>query len=250
MKRIVQALVLTGALVLAAAAHAVSPVATIRGDVALSSLSTDGGGAPAGFDVHVAFSTDPPGAPPFTIQKAVIFFPDRAGTNGTLFRSCSARQIERFHGAIRRCPKGSQIGRGTLRAQALQLGVTATGRVTLFNGAHGRSVTFNIRTTNPADINESIDAPLQKLRGSRYGEKLTLVVPHSLQEILTGVYVGLEDFDVTIDGAVTVDGVTHSYLRARACPRRPLHAVFDLEDWTTGEAATATADTTVRCRDR
>jgi hypothetical protein len=239
------------ALALAAAtsvAHAVSPVVKLDGDVSLSTLPTSvgGGGAPARFRVDAAFSTDTPGAELFTIQQAVIFFPDHSGTNGRLFASCSAQQIERFHGDVTRCPKGSKIGSGTLRATALQLGITANGRVTLFNSGGGRSITFNIQTSLPAYINESLDAPLTQLHG-RYGEKLTLVVPPPLQEILSGVFVGLQDFEVTTTGAVRANGITHSYLKARTCPTQPLHAVFDFVNGTTGETVSTTADTRVRC---
>lgn len=232
----------------APAAHAVSPVAKVEGSVALTQYAADGVNAvaPATFPFTVTLSTDTPGAELFTVQKAVILFPDRAGTNGRRFRSCSAAQLTRFHGAIGRCPAGSKIGSGTIRAQALQLGITVPARVALFNGPGGRSVTFNIQATNPAAVNESIDAPLVQTSG-RYGERLTLVVPHSLQEIIPDVFVGLQTFDVTIDGATRSGGVTYSYLRARTCPRRTLRAIFDMKDWTTGQTATATADTKVRC---
>jgi hypothetical protein len=244
--------VAAAALVLAAAppvANAVSPVVKLEASASLTTLSTlhGGVGAPAKFHIRAAFSTDTPGAQLFTIQKAVIFFPDHAGTNGRLFTSCSARQIERVHGDIGRCPKGSKIGSGTVRAQALGLGITAAGRVTMFNSHHGKSITFNIQTSQPAYINESLDAPLTQLHG-RYGEKLTLVVPHSLQEIISGVFVGIQDIDVTTTGAVRVHGVERSFLKARTCPKRALHAVFDFENWTTGQAASTTVDAKVRCK--
>jgi hypothetical protein len=259
MKRSIEALitietvaVIVAALVLAAAApvaHAVSPVVNLKGSAALTQLSTTGGdvATAAKFHVTTTFSTDTPGAELFTIQKAVVFFPDHAGTNGRLFPSCSAAQIERVNGNVGRCPEGSKIGSGTVTAQALQLGVTATGRVTMFNSQHGKSITFNIQTSLPAYINESLDAPIVQLHGI-YGEKLTLVVPHSLQEILSGVFVGVQKFDVTIGSAVRVHGVDHSFLRARTCPKRAVHGVFDFENWTTGQTATATADAKVHCR--
>jgi len=238
------------ALLLAAAAppvaQAVSPVVRLSGAAALTRTS---GGAvtPARFHVVTTFSTDTPGAPLFTVQRAVIMFPDHAGTNGSRFPSCGARQIARVHGDLGRCPKGSRIGSGTVTAQALQLGVTATGQVAIFNSAHGRDVTFNFRTVTPAVIDESIDAPITQLHGGRYGEELTIVVPHSLQEIIAGVFVGVQRLDVTLTGAIRSHGATLSYLKARACPTTPLHGIFDFEDWTSGQTATATVDTRVRC---
>ncbi len=229
--------------------HPVSPVVKLEGSASLTRFATVGESiaAAARFHVTASFSTDPPGARLFTIQQAVIYFPDHSGTNGPLFPSCSAKQIERFHGAVSRCPAGSKIGGGTLKARALQLGVTASGRVTMFNSHHGKSITFNIQTLHPAAIDESIDAPLTQLHGT-YGEKLTLVVPHSLQEILSGVFVGLQKFDVTISGAVVSHGVRYSFLKARTCPNRALHGVFDFTNGTTGQTATVTSDAKVDCR--
>lgn len=259
MKRSAEALVMTKLVACAAAAafglaaaapvaRAVSPVAKLKGSASLTRLSTAGSVATAAkFHVTATFSTDTPGAPLFTVQKAVIFFPDHSGTNGRLFASCSAKQIDHVNGAISRCPKGSKIGSGTVTAQALQLGITAKGRVTMFNSHHGKSITFNIQTNLPAYINESLDAPLTQLHGGRFGEKLTLAVPHSLQEIISGVFVGVQTFDVTIGGAVLAHGVEYSFLKARTCPTTALHGVFDFEDWTTEQTATATADARTHC---
>ena len=73
-------------------------------------------------------------------------------------------------------------------------------------------------------------------------------MPPSLQEILDGVFVAVEDFDVTVTGAVRKHGVAYSYLKAPRCPRNAAHGVFDFVDGTTGRTATATADAKVRCR--
>jgi len=249
MKRFVEALVIAGAiggLCTTAGAQAASPVVELRGDAHLT--RQDGGGvAPAVFHVHAHFSTDTPGAEPFTIRKAVVYFPDHAGTNGRLFPSCSARTIERFRGNVRRCPRGSKIGSGTVKAKAIQIGVTATGHVTVFNSRRGKAVTINVQTFLPAYINESFEAPLEQLHGGRYGEKLTIADPPSLQQILDGVWVGVEDFDLTVTGAVRRHGVTISYLKAPRCPRGPAHGVFDFLDGATGQTATVTEDTRVHC---
>jgi len=237
------------ALMLAAAApaaQAVSPVVRLSGAASLTRLR---GGAvtPAAFHVVTTFSTDTPGRSLFTIQRAVIEFPDHAGTNGGRFPSCDARRIARNNGDLKRCPKGSQIGSGIVKAQAIQLGVTATGQVAIFNSAHGKDITFNFRTVTPAVIDESIDAPITQLHGGRYGEELTIVVPHTLQEIISGVFVGVQKLDVTLTGTVRSHGTTLSYLKARSCPTTPLHGVFDFKDWTSGQTATATVDSRVRC---
>lgn len=245
MKRFIQALVAVAALAAVTPAHAASPVVKLSGEASLTGHAAVG--SPAEFRVRVRFATDTPGAEPFTLQRAVVFFPDRAGTNGRLFPSCSAARIERFRGNVRRCPKGSIIGTGTVTARALPLGITATGRVTMFNSARGKRITLNIQTHLPAYINESLDAPLTRLRGGPYGEKLTLVVPQALQEILAGVYVGVQDFDVTIRGVTRADGMRHSFIKARRCPTRPLRGVFDFLDRMSGQTVSATASAKVAC---
>ncbi|HEX7290925.1 MAG TPA: hypothetical protein VF250_07315 [Conexibacter sp.] len=231
-----------------ARAQAASPLVRLRGEAHLTQ-QRGSGVAPAVFHVHARFATDPPAADPFTIRRAVVYFPDHAGTNGQLFPSCSARRIERFKGNIRRCPKGSQIGSGTVTARANQLGITATGHVTAFNSRRGRAITLNVQTFLPAYINESFEAPLEQLHG-RYGEKLTIADPPQLQQILDGVWVAVQDFDLTVTGVVRRHGVAYSYLKARTCPRLPLHGVFDFVDGPTGQTARATADAKVRCTAR
>ncbi|HKG40426.1 MAG TPA: hypothetical protein VKB25_15670 [Conexibacter sp.] len=246
MKALVTAATVVAFAAAAPAAHAVSPVVALRGNAWLSKVRGSSV-TPAKFHVVTTFSTDTPGAPLFTLQRAVIFFPDHAGTNGQLFASCSAKQIASFRGNVQRCPRGSKIGSGTVTAQVHELGITATGRVTMFNSQRGKSIAFNIRTLLPAYINETIEAPLTQLHG-RYGEKLALVVPPTLQEVLSGVFVGVQDFDVTITGIAHVGGADYSYLKARTCPTTALHGVFDFIDGGTGQPAGATVDTRVQCR--
>jgi hypothetical protein len=225
----------------------VSPVAKLKGNAWLTRFSPGGHVMTAAkFHVTASFSTDHPGAPLLTIRKAVVFFPDHAGTNGRLFPSCDARQIERYHGIISRCPKGARLGGGTVKAQVAVLGITATGRVTMFNGHHGRSITFNVQATSPAQINASFDAPLRRLHG-RYGEQLTIADPASLWQVLPGVFVGVQTFDVTVGAAILRHGVGYGYLKARTCPKWAIHGVFDFIDPTTGRTATTTADAKVHC---
>ena len=245
MVAVIVAMAIAGLSGMARAEQPASPVVRIAADARLSQLH--GGDATAAvFHVGTSFSTDPPGAQPFTLQKATILFPDHAGTNGRLFPSCSARRIERFHGNIHRCPKGSKIGGGTVEAIAIQLGVSATGHVTMFNSRRGRAITFNVQTYLPAYINESFEAPLTQMHG-RYGEKLTLSDPPELQQILDGVFVAVKDFDVTVTGTVRSHGVMYSYLRASRCPTTALRGVFDFVNGETGQTATATTDAKVRC---
>lgn len=194
----------------------------------------------------VTFSTDPPGGQPFTVQQGTLLFPDH--TYGRFFPSCDAAQIQRFAGNVGRCPKGSKIGGGHLTAQVLPAGIEAEGRVTLLNSHHGRGVTFNIQTTKPAVINESFDASLTSVADATYPMKLVMQVPPELQQVLPGLFVGLETFDVTISGVITTHGRRHHYLPL-VCPTHGLHAEFGFLDWTTGLSSTAATDADLRCKD-
>jgi hypothetical protein len=250
-------IVAAAALMLAAAApaaNAASPVVKLKASISPSAIHTAHGsvGTPVKLHIDTAFSTDTPGAEFFTIQKAVVFFPSGAATNGRLFKSCSASQISRAGGVLSRCPRGSKIGGGTVKAKAIQLSVISNGRVAMFNGPRGRSITFNIQTSIPANINESFDAPLVRVHG-KYGYKLTLSVPHSLQEIITGVFVGIMDFNVTTSGTTTVHGKKRGFIEALNCPRNgkaPVHGDFNFEDWSTGQTASTSVDTSIRCKRR
>jgi hypothetical protein len=169
-----------------------------------------------------------------TITKTVIDFPAGAVTNGRLFPSCSAKQLKSHHNALSACPKGSKIGSGFVTATAVQLGVSSNAVATLFNGPGGRSVTFNFHATVPADINDSIDAPLVKKHG-KYSYELTLALPHDLQEILDGVFVSVQKIKFPTGATIKVHGKTRGYIETgKTCPKHgaPFHAQFFFDDGT------------------
>jgi hypothetical protein len=230
---------------IAPAADAPKPVAKVTASISPKKVGKPhkGIGVPVKLKVVTTFTTDTPGADPFVIQKAVVSFPKGAVANGRLFPSCSAKQLNRVHGVLSKCPKGSKIGGGTTTARAIALGITATAKVTLFNGPHGKSVTFNIDVTNPAQINESFDAPLVKTKG-KYGYTLTLKVPNDLQTILNSP-IAVTRFAVTTGGTTIqkIHGrkVKRGYIEAMACPKggkAPLHVdVFFQNNVTTAADA-------------
>jgi hypothetical protein len=235
----------------ATAASAATPVLHATASISPNRIHTAHGsvGTPIRFQIHTAFSTDPPGAPLFTVRHADILFPAGFVANGRLFPSCGAKQIERFGGVLSRCPKGSRIGSGKVTAVAIQLGVTSQAKVAIFNGPGGRSATLNIQASSPANINESFDAPLVRVHGA-YAYKLTLDVPPSLQEILTGVWVGLKQFDISVGATRRVHGRTRGFAEALACPRSGKvrgHGDVSFFDSTSGQTAQASVDTNVRC---
>jgi hypothetical protein len=248
--RTVRALAAAAALTLllatAATADApVQPVIKVAGSISPKKVKAHGSvGTPVTLQLNTFFDTNPPGGDTAAVTKAVVLFPKGAITNGRLFKSCSAKQLARAHNVLSKCPKGSLIGKGTVLAKAVQLDVVSTGKVTLFNGPGGKSITFNIHATIPADINESFDAPLKKLSG-KYGYSLTLPIPHSLQEILPGVFVSVRNFKVKTGASVLSHGVKRGYIEAVKCPKggkAPLHLDVSFLDSTK-----ASTDSTISC---
>ena len=117
----------------------------------------------------------------------------------------------------------------------MELGVSSSAKAIMFNGPGGRSIVFNFHATIPADINDSLDAPLVKQHG-KYGYKLTLNIPHDLQEILDGVFVSVQSFHFVTKASVKVHGKTCRYIEAGKCPKSgkgPVHAEFSFLDGTT-----------------
>lgn len=180
------------------------------------------------------------------LERVVVKFPAGVGRpNGHLFPSCSVAKLERARNRLSACPPGSKIGRGIAIGTAVALNppVTSSGRLTLFNGPGGKSITFNVSVTTPALINKTFSAPLKKISG-RYGYVLTSNIPTELQNILDGPIV-VRSINVTTGLTRVVRGVRRGYIEAYKCPKSgkaPLHVDFGLEG-----GITERADTSIRC---
>jgi hypothetical protein len=203
--------------------------------------------------IDARFSTDVAGELPGTVAKAVIYFPHGPRVNGRFFPSCDPRRLQRLRGATRACPRGSRLGGGTAIGTSPQFqGVNEHAKVELYNGKGGRSIIFFIHGENPVLVAGMIVAPLQTLHGGRWGYKLTLNVPHGLQEIASDIFVSLLDFKVTTGGSVRVRQggrtVHYGYIEALACPPGalvPVRGVFSFRD-----GSSTTTDSYVACGHR
>jgi hypothetical protein len=202
-------------LVAAAPAAALSPSSSIGG-----SINPSKGPVGTPLKLTVRFNLNPgPGEPPGTLNRAILQLPPNGVTNGKFFPSCSADTINRAHGSFRNCPKGSQIGAGKLYGDVFNLDlVRVPGRVTLFNGPGGKSITVHVYLTNPALIRIALDAPLVKTPG-RYGYRLTAPVPEGLQELIPDAFAGLRTFTSTVWATKKVHGKTRGYIEAKTCPK-------------------------------
>jgi hypothetical protein len=243
----------TATLIVAAASPAANtpggPVGSVKASVSPNHLVpglTNKHGMPIKLKVHLGI-THPAGSR-YRLEKVVVKFPAGVGKpNGNLFPSCSVAKLEAAHNRLSACPKGSKIGSGKAVGTAVDIGVTSSGVLTLFNGPKGKSVTFNVNVTTPALINKTFSAPLRKISG-RYGYVLTSNVPTELQNILDGPII-VRSIDVTTFATRVVNGVKRGYVEAFKCPKShkaPLHADFSFNT-DTGGSATSSADTNIAC---
>jgi hypothetical protein len=200
--------------------------------------------------IDARFANDVPGELPGTVSKAVIYFPHGPRVNGRLFPSCDPARLRRLRLATRACPRGSRIGGGRALGASPQFGIGVRERldVDLFNGKGGRSIIFVLRGVHPVLIAGMIVAPFETLHGGRWGYRLTLNVPHDLQEISSGIFASLLDFRVTTGASVRVRGHRYGYIEALACPPGALVPVRGRFSFRGGESTTT--DSYIACGHR
>jgi hypothetical protein len=225
--------------VVAPAADAPKPVVALT-----ASISPSRGhikpGTPLTLNVDTTFKSVPAGGN-FVLQRLDYLLPQGAVQNGKLFPSCTVEKLARAHGQLSACPKGSKVGSGTAYGTAVAIGVSSSGRLTLFNGPGGKSLTMNLNVTTPALINATFSTPLVKTSG-RYGYKLSATIPDQLKTILGGDIV-VSRIDVTAGATRIVHGVKRGYIEGVKCPKShkaPVHA-----DFVFNQGAKASADTTI-----
>ncbi|HZV75571.1 MAG TPA: hypothetical protein VFF79_17815 [Conexibacter sp.] len=194
--------------------------------------------------LKVAIDITHPAGSRYQLQRVIFKFPNGVGKpNGNLFPSCSAATLLRAHNRLSACPRGSLVGRGRATGTAVDIGVTSSGALTLFNGPGGKSIVFNVNIITPALINDTFTAPLQKTSG-RFGYVLTNPIPTDLQNILDGPII-VRHIDVTTGLTRVVRGVRRGYIEAFKCPKShkaPVHADFFFS-----QGATSSADSNIAC---
>lgn len=240
----------------AAALLAPGAIASAKTVVAISGVVTPPIGAftlqpqTLSLTIDARFAADVDGELPGTVSRAVIYFPHGPRVNGALFPSCDPQRLKRMRGAIRACPVGSRLGGGVAIGTSPQFQpVREHLRVELYNGAGGRSIIFFLHGENPVLVSGMIVAPFKALRGGRWGYRLTMPVPHELQEISDGIFASLLDFKVTTGGSVRVREhgrmVRRGFIEALACPPGALVPVRGVFSFLGG--ASTTTDSYIAC---
>jgi hypothetical protein len=224
----------------AADAPAPRPVVTISAHVSPDRRPLPKG-TPLTLRLSTTFESRPAGGN-FVLEHADYLFGRGARLNGGLFPSCSAARIRAAHGRLSVCPAGSKIGRGVATGRAVSVGITSSGKLTIFNGPGGRSIVFNFLVVNPALINETFQAPIVRLHG-RYAFKLSTAVPQKLRSVLDGDIV-VKRLDITTGATRTIDGRRRGYLEAISCPKHgsAIHGEFEFN-----QGARAVVDQSVAC---
>ncbi len=206
----------------AAQAPAPVPVVTMTGHVT-PSRSPIPPGTPMDLRLHVLFSSNPLGGD-FVLQGIDFKIDTDARLNGALFPSCSVHRLLAAHGNLRACPKGSQIGDGSAGGRAVALGVSATGRLAIFNGPGGRSVTGNFSLLQPAAINVTWSDPISYLHGGR-----TILIrerePPEFQTVL-GSDIDITRLDFGVGATRVVHGKRRGYVEAGRCRRGTLETTY------------------------
>jgi len=199
-------------------------------------------GTPLTLRLNTDFSSVPAGGG-FVLTHVDYRFGKGARFNGALFPSCSAAKILRAHGRLSVCPKGSKVGHGVATGRAVSVGITSSGKLTIFNGPRGRSIVLNLSVVVPALINETFEAPIRRLHGGRYALELSSEVPPKLRSILDGDIV-VKRLDITTGATRLIDGRRRGYIEAGSCPKRgsAVHGDFEFN-----QGARASADLTVVC---
>lgn len=252
--RIASAVAVASLLLVASAPAADAPTLTGTLDATISPNKAqtpplNGFGTPLKLKIDTKFQQ--PAGTTFVLKSLDYLFPKGAVANGKLFPSCSAAKLQAAHGVLTKCPKGSRIGSGIATGTAVALGITSTGDITLFNGPGGKSITMNINIIRPAAINATFSAPLKKTSG-KFGYKLTVNVPTSLQSILDGPIV-VRRIQATTGATITVKGKKRGYIEANAsaCPKSGKLAIkgdFFFTDANTNVDATSNTEGTITCK--
>lgn len=226
----------------AADAPAPRPVVTISAQVSPAKRPIPQG-APLTLRMNTTFESVPAGGD-FVLLRADYRFGKGARFNGKLFPSCSAAKLRAAHGRLSACPPGSKIGTGVATGRAVAVGITSSGRMTIFNGPGGKSLVLNFVVVNPALINATFEAPIVRVHGGRYAFKLATSVPPELQRILDGDVV-VKRIDITTGATRMIDGRLRGYYEAGSCPRgggSAIHGEFEFN-----QGASAVADAAVVC---
>jgi len=234
------AIAVTGALALAGigagVSSAINPDITINSSVSPSKHGTKK--KPKKAKLVVKLSTTPnPAEAASPVTLSVVHLGNELVFNGKALKSCTATQVAQDN---TKCPGNSHVGSGLARGNVRNVaGEDLT--VTAYNGPGGKKLELLLDSGNgPVGIHQVIEGVLSK-DSAPYGNKLTVPIPMSLQEI-AGAKIELLEFD-TIINAVTGKG-KKPYVGVATCKDKKIS--FGV-DYTYQDGSHKSTSTTVPC---
>jgi hypothetical protein len=199
------ALTLTGAVVAAVALAPAAQAGPTQFEMKVSHKSSQTGtkAKPRANTIKVELPAGPAGK--YAAKKATISLDKNWVFNTAKLPSCTQSKVQNDPDG---CNPGSKIGKGTARGIVShdQTGgeeIVQDLRVDAFNGGKNNKIYFLVRGDKPVEINAVLVGTLKNASG-KYGKKLDVVIPASLQNI-AGFVPTLVNFITTIDK--TVKGV-------------------------------------------
>ncbi len=129
---------------------------------------------------------------PFALSKSIIKLDRNISFGGYKLPGCSEAQV-----VLNTCAANAKVGGGT--ALALAAGLNEPLKLTAYNGNDGRTLLIHVQGDRPVPMNDVLVATLSKSSG-KYGSKMTINVPASLQQPAPGVLATLLDFNLTVKG--------------------------------------------------
>jgi hypothetical protein len=174
----------------------------------------------------------PPGVEKPVITHGFALLPDAGEYNGGRYPKCSKRKLDRQ--GERGCPRGSLMGR--IRATAWADNEITRPRIAVYNGGARLALAY-VTLFNPAFVQEAIPVRVKKLRRGKWGYKVSLRVPKSLQ-IVTGVPISPRSARGTIG--------RDEWITTTSCPKSRRWPYVLKAFFNTGESYTLRDST--RCR--
>ena len=185
-----------------------------------------------------------------TASRIEVFFAKNIRINPKGFKTCTPAKIE-AEGATA-CPSKSKIGTGTAGAVVNPRSATPSPisfKNTFFVGS-SNSLTIYLEQTE-GDVRAILQGKLSSAGGGKFGQKMTISIPETLQQPAPGVYSALTDIAVKLKGTTGSGRKKHGIFEATGCTGG-LHdfqtRITYANNPTPPAAPTSTATDTVACK--
>jgi hypothetical protein len=215
-------------------AQAVTPTTAMKASVSPTKKGTKT--KPRNVKLNIELITTPnPNDPGFATKTTVVHFDKNLKFGGKYLKSCSADKVRSDNTS---CPTGSKVGSGSATGSAL--GLTENLTVTAYNGPGGNKLELLVDGTSPLTIHDVIEGKLLSDSG-KFGKKLSVAIPDSLQQPAPGAFATLTDFKTSVKGT---GSKKRPYIGLAGCTKKKLNFK---SDFVFTDNTTATATTTSKC---